>query len=130
MRKQINYLKLEDGKIFIETSRTKLARDLKNYIRDNDKINDGWYYPSRTQLDNLVYNKVENAELKFIVDFKIVYIDELFNIEVPTKMKNGKPYSSKYLKNKKNNLLNKKYEDMVKNNIDMDLSKFRSISIT
>jgi len=127
MKQQIYYVKLIDGKEFVETSRTDIYNKLKEYIQTNNKINDRWYYPTKNQIDNMYYGKVKRPNLFFMECLKWCMCDDVFNIDVRTERENGKKYSEKYIRTLKNNHINKQIEKYKVNTNELDTSKFTDI---
>ena len=127
MKQQIYYVKLIDGKEFVETSRTDIYNKLKEYIQTNNKLNDRWYYPTKNQIDNMYYGKVKRPNLFFMECLKWCMCDDVFNIDVRTERENGKKYSEKYIRTLKNNHINKQIEKYKVNTNELDTSKFTDI---
>ena len=127
MKQQIYYVKLIDGKEFVETSRTDIYNKLKEYIQTNNKINDRWYYPTKNQIDNMYYGKVKRPNLFFMECLKWCMCDDVFNIDVRTERENGKKYSEKYIRTLKNNHINKQIEKYKVNTNELDTSKFTNV---
>jgi hypothetical protein len=131
MKKTIYYIKVKDGKEFYNTSRTKLCADLKNYCIDNNKKEDGWFYPSRVQLDNLIYGKVNKSNLDFIVSFLKCDFDDILSdgITITNERDNGRKYTEQYIKMKKNHIMNDRYKRLLNGEFSIDNSRFIKINV-
>jgi|DEB0MinimDraft_6_1074348.scaffolds.fasta_scaffold12856_5 hypothetical protein len=131
MTKKIIYvINCINGKTFINTSKTKISNDLKNYIMENNLTNDGWYYPTPNQLDNLINNR-GCAGINFITDIYKCDVVDLFNdeININNKRINGRDYNKKTIENKRNRLINNKINDIVNGNREINYNKFQRISV-
>ena len=130
MKLILYYILLEDGKQIFNISRNKLTQDIKKYIIDNDKINDKWYYPSKNQIDNLYFGKVQKNNLHFIKEFKSCICNDCFNdIQVKTHRENGKEYSTKYINESINRKIKNKINQLKNGKINIDMSKFKTIAV-
>ena len=130
MKLILYYIKLTDGKVFYNTSRNKLTQDIKKYVIENDKVKDNWYYPSKNQIDNLYYSKVNKNNLNFIQEFKSCNCDTIFNnIDVKTHRQNGRTYSDKYISENKNKQIKNKINDLKNGKLSIDMSNFKCVSV-
>lgn len=129
MKTQIYYMKLVDGKELVETSRSKIYNALKDYIVDNNKSDDRWYYPSKAQIDNIFYNKVKKPNLYFIQSFMWCNGEDLYKANVKTQRENGKRYTEKYIKNLRNKMIKNEIERLKVNPSIIDTSRFNTINV-
>ena len=131
MKKTIYFLKLIDGKYFFNQSRSKLCKDLRNYIVVKNKKEDGWFYPSKTQIDNIIYKNVKNSKLHFIEYFCSCPFEDVFleDVDIPTRRENGMKYTKQYIDSKKTKIMNKRYNDYITGKIKIDTTKFKHIEM-
>lgn len=131
MKKQIYILKLKDGKTIISDSRTKLLKNLKEYITSTYEPKDGYYWLSPTQLDNLIYSRVLKNKFKYIDSFQRCFVDDIFNFENQLKYNkpNGEPITTKYIRQQHNNLVNKKVKEIIEGKIELPMNKMTCISV-
>lgn len=131
MKKTIYFLKLIDGKFFFNQSRNKLCKDLRNYIVLKNKKEDGWFYPSKTQIDNIIYKNVKNSKLFFIEFFCSCPFEDVFleDVDIPAERENGMKYTKQYIDSRKTKIMNKRYTDYLTGKYKIDTSKFKKIEL-
>jgi hypothetical protein len=103
MKKTIYYCELIDGTQLICKTRTELSNKLKEWVDGKE----GHFYLTIHQIDNILYNRIDKQNQKYIKKMGTCFLEDLFktdNLELPRTLKNGKPLSNEYLRQ----LINKK----------------------